>query len=63
MILITGVTINLTVLFYFKYFDFFVENMNADIATERNGYFISEVANISDRIIELLGNKLNDKRR
>ena len=43
--------------------EFFVENMNADIATERNGYFISEVANISDRIIELLGSKLNDRKR
>ena len=28
-ILITGVTINLLVLFYFKYFDFFLENVNA----------------------------------
>lgn len=28
-ILITGVTANLAVLFYFKYYDFFVENMNA----------------------------------
>ncbi len=28
-ILITGVSLNLLLLFYFKYFDFFIENMNA----------------------------------
>ena len=28
-ILITGITLNLLVLFYFKYFDFFIENVNA----------------------------------
>lgn len=28
MLLITGVTLNLLVLFYFKYFDFFIENVN-----------------------------------
>ena len=44
-----------------KSLDFFIENMNADIATERNGYFIHEVANVSDKIISLLGNKLSDK--
>lgn len=42
--------------------EFFVSNFNADVATERNGYFINEVANISDKIISLLGNKLSDKR-
>jgi len=42
--------------------EFFVENMNADVATERNGYFISEVANISDKIISLLSNKLSERR-
>lgn len=41
--------------------EFFVENINADVATDRNGYFISEVANISDRVISLLGSKLSDK--
>ena len=29
IILITGVFVNLAILFYFKYFDFFIENMNA----------------------------------
>ena len=29
IILITGVTLNLLVLFYFKYYDFFIENVNA----------------------------------
>lgn len=46
-----------------KSLEFFVENMNADVATDRNGYFISEVANVSDKIIALLGSKLNDRRR
>ena len=29
IILITGVSVNLAILFYFKYFDFFIEKMNA----------------------------------
>lgn len=44
-----------------KSLEFFVANMNADVATERNGFFISEVAKISDRIISLLGSKLSEK--
>ena len=44
-----------------KSLDFFIENMNADIATDRNGYFISEVAKVSDKVISLLGDKLSDK--
>lgn len=44
-----------------KSLDFFIENMNADIATDRNGYFIHEVANVSDRVISILGDKLSDK--
>jgi len=44
-----------------KSLDFFIENMNADVATERNGYFIHEVAKVSDRVISLLGDKLSDK--
>ncbi len=41
--------------------EFFIENWNADVATDRNGYFIHEVANVADRVIELLGNKLSEK--
>lgn len=41
--------------------EFFIENMNADIATDRNGYFINEVSKVSDRVISLLGNKLSEK--
>lgn len=41
--------------------EFFIENMNADVATDRNGYFIHEVAKVSERIVSLLGNKLSDK--
>lgn len=44
-----------------KSLNFFIENMNADIATDRNGYFISEVDKVSSRIISLLGNKLSEK--
>lgn len=44
-----------------KSLDFFIENMNADVATDRNGYFIHEVAKVSDRVISLLGDKLSDK--
>lgn len=44
-----------------KSLNFFIENLNADVATDRNGYFIHEVSNVTDRIITLLGNKLSDK--
>ncbi len=44
-----------------KSLEFFIENMNADVATDRNGYFIHEVANVTDKIISVLGNKLSDK--
>ena len=44
-----------------KALEFFIENMNADIATDRNGYFIHEVANVTDKVISLLGNKLSEK--
>ena len=46
-----------------KSLEFFAENVNADVATDRNGYFINEVAKVSDKIISVLGSKLNDKRR
>ena len=41
--------------------EFFIENMNADVATERNGYFINEVSKITDRVINMLGDKLSEK--
>lgn len=44
-----------------KALNFFVENMNADIATDRNGYFISEVNKISDQILEVLKSKLTER--
>lgn len=44
-----------------KSLEFFIENMNADIATERNGYFISEAAKVADRVINVLGDKLSQK--
>lgn len=44
-----------------KALEFFVENMNADIATDRNGYFISEVNKISDQILENLKSKLTER--
>lgn len=44
-----------------KALNFFVENMNADIATDRNGYFISEVNKISNQILEELKSKLVER--
>lgn len=44
-----------------KSLEFFIENINADIATDRNGYFINEVAHITERLIQVLGSKLSDK--
>jgi len=44
-----------------KALEFFIENMNADVATDRNGYFINEVAKVTDRVISALGNKLSEK--
>ena len=41
-----------------KALEFFAENMNADIATDRNGFFISEVNKIADEILESLSSKL-----
>ncbi len=42
--------------------EYFMEFIHADEATERNGYFISEVGKVADRILEALGDKLNAKR-
>lgn len=44
-----------------KALNFFVENMNADIATDRNGYFISEVNKIADQILDALKSKLVER--
>ena len=41
--------------------EFFIENMNADVATDRNGFFVHEVSKVTDRIINVLGDKFNQK--
>ena len=40
---------------------FFIENANADMGTDRNGFFISEVANLTDAIIEAIKPKMVDR--
>jgi len=42
-------------------FSFFVNNMNADVATTRNGYFISEAVKTSEKLLSLLGDKVVKK--
>lgn len=44
-----------------KSLDFFYKNMNADIATDRNGFFISEVNKVTDQILEALKSKLVER--
>ena len=44
-----------------KALNFFIENANADIATDRNGFFLSEVSNLVDAIIEAIKPKLTDR--
>ena len=44
-----------------KSLDFFVEHMNSDMATTREGWFISECGKVSDRLLKMLGNKISDK--
>ncbi len=41
--------------------DFFIEHLGADSATTREGWLISECAKISDKLLKLLGSKVNDK--
>ena len=41
--------------------NFLVENARADIGTDRNGYFISEVSLLADAILESIKPKLSDK--
>lgn len=40
---------------------FFIENAGADMGTDRNGFFIAEVANLTDAIIEAIKPKMVDK--
>ena len=40
---------------------FFIEFANADIGTDRNGFFISEVAQLTDAIIEVIKPKIVEK--
>lgn len=40
---------------------FFIENANADIATDRNGFFISEVQELANAILETIKPKLTNK--
>lgn len=44
-----------------KAINFFAENARADYATDRNGYFISEVSALTDAIIECIKPKLIDR--
>ena len=41
--------------------DFFIEHMNSDMATTREGWFVSECAKVSDRLLKMLGDKISDK--
>lgn len=40
---------------------FFIENANADIAVDRNGFFISEINSLSDAIIDVIKNKIVER--
>lgn len=40
---------------------FFIENANANMGTDRNGFFISEVAELTDAIIEAIKPKMVDR--
>ena len=42
-------------------FNFFYDHMSADMATSREGWFISEVDKCKDRLLKMLGNKISDK--
>lgn len=44
-----------------KALNFFATNINADIATDRNGYFINETNKLSDAILVALENKLGQR--
>ena len=40
---------------------FFIENAGADMGTDRNGFFISEVSNLTDAILEAIRPKMTEK--
>lgn len=40
---------------------FFIENANADMGTDRNGFFISEVAALTDAILQVIEPKLTNR--
>ncbi len=40
---------------------FFIEHVNDDVGTDRNGFFISEVANLTDAIIEVIKPKISER--
>ena len=40
---------------------FFIENANADVGTDRNGFFISKIAELTDAIIEVIKPKIIEK--
>ena len=42
-------------------FNFFYDHMNSDMATSREGYFISEVDKAKDKLLKMLGSKISDK--
>lgn len=44
-----------------KAMDFFLGNSRADIGTDRNGYFISEVSTLADSILESIKPRLSNK--
>ena len=44
-----------------KALNFFIENINADVATDRNGYFINETTKLSKAILSALDAKLNQR--
>lgn len=41
--------------------NFFTANINADVGTDRNGFFISEVSVLTDAIIDAIKNKIIDR--
>lgn len=44
-----------------KALNFFIENINADVAMDRNGYFISETARLSEAILSAIEGKLGQR--
>jgi len=44
-----------------KSLEFFLDHMNADLATTREGWFISEVDHIREKLLKMLGDKISEK--